>query len=231
MKDHDRATPDKQGEPLNPTPSGRSDGVEDQAGCSRSTVAEIGFEEPSFDERHPVGTLTGSDGTFFAIVTKDGEVRVPLDIDGARYWVITARGAHPGAEIAEVVRRVRRARASAPGLKDLSTLVQQIASYAARAENGTHASGRDPEAPPAAPTPLFMKVSAYAKYRGLCKRTIETRILEGMPLDGRGKYRRVCVERADEWFRNRGTAGLDDEAKLNAGRLARAQVRPNKVKP
>ena len=77
----------------------------------------------------------------------------------------------------------------------------------------------------------FMKVAEYATYRGLCKRTIETRILEGMPLDGRGKYRRVHVERADEWFRNRGTGGIDDEAKLHAGRLARALVRPAGGKP
>jgi hypothetical protein len=48
---------------------------------------------------------------------------------------------------------------------------------------------------------VYMKVAEYAAYRGVSKGTIEARIREGMPIEGRSKHRRVHVERADEWFR------------------------------
>ena len=52
--------------------------------------------------------------------------------------------------------------------------------------------------------PSFMTVAEYADHRGLCKRTVEERILDGMPLEGRGRWRRVDVAAADQWFRQQG---------------------------
>ncbi len=68
---------------------------------------------------------------------------------------------------------------------------------------------------------VYMTVSEYAKYRGLAKRTIESRILEGMPLEGRSKHRRVHVEHADEWFRAQ-RPGAVPQAKANALRAVAA---------
>jgi phage terminase Nu1 subunit (DNA packaging protein) len=58
--------------------------------------------------------------------------------------------------------------------------------------------------------PKFMKAKEYAARVGYSVRTIENFIGEGLPTVGKGRLRRVDVEPADEWIRNR-AAREDDE--------------------
>jgi hypothetical protein len=64
-----------------------------------------------------------------------------------------------------------------------------------------------PEAPPS----KFMKVASYAARTGYSTRTIETFITEGLPTVGQRRLRRVDVEPADEWIRNRAAHERDDQ--------------------
>lgn len=93
------------------------------------------------------------------------------------------------------------------------------------------------DATPKAPPPLFMKVAEYAAYRGFCKRTIETRLREGMPIEGRGRHRRVNVKKADEWFTGRGidiyiadeqrAAEVEEKARQDASKVVHRQHAKN----
>ncbi len=77
----------------------------------------------------------------------------------------------------------------------------------------------------AEPSPQFMAVKDYAEYRRLSKRSIETLITHGLPLDGRGKLRRVPVENADRWMRERGHSQVDRQAAVAARRAAIKSIR------
>ena len=57
----------------------------------------------------------------------------------------------------------------------------------------------------------FMKVATYAARTGYSARTIETFITEGLPTVGQRRLRRVDVEPADEWIRNRAARERDDQ--------------------
>jgi hypothetical protein len=64
---------------------------------------------------------------------------------------------------------------------------------------------------PALPPPTFMKIREYAARTGYSKRTIENFMDEGLPTVGKGRLRRVDVEPADEWIRNRAAREQDEQ--------------------
>jgi hypothetical protein len=53
------------------------------------------------------------------------------------------------------------------------------------------------------PAPKFMRVKTYAARTGYSQRTIENFMTDGLPTVGEHRLRRVDVELADEWIRNR----------------------------
>jgi hypothetical protein len=69
---------------------------------------------------------------------------------------------------------------------------------------------------------LFITVKEYAKRRSLSLRTVENLIREGLPLEGHGKHRRVPVERADAWFRDRTSTSVLDKARAAAAKAVAA---------
>jgi hypothetical protein len=66
-------------------------------------------------------------------------------------------------------------------------------------------------APPHVAPQKFIKIAEYARRTGYSTRTIETFISEGLPTVGARRLRRVDVEPADEWIRNRATLERDDQ--------------------
>ena len=98
----------------------------------------------------------------------------------------------------------------------------------------TNAPSPSAEVAAGAVTPTFMKVKEYAEYRGFSKRTIEMRLRDGMPIEGQGRYRRVNVKKADEWFEQRGqsayvadaekSAKLEEQARKDAAKHIHARL-------
>jgi hypothetical protein len=83
---------------------------------------------------------------------------------------------------------------------------------------------RQPAKPP---EPVYMKVEAYGARVGLSRRTVFTRIDEGLPTIGQGKSRRVDVARADAWLGARGER-VDNAIEMHArcsARMAKAGAR------
>lgn len=68
------------------------------------------------------------------------------------------------------------------------------------------------------PEAAFMKVADYADRVGVCKRTVENWISDGLPIVGAGRLRRVPVDEADTWFRN---LGKDEDIVERARQKAR----------
>lgn len=67
--------------------------------------------------------------------------------------------------------------------------------------------------------PSHMKVAEYAKRIQVCKRTVENRITEGLPVLGVGRARRIPVEEADAWLRSRSRqTDLQVRARIDAAR-------------
>jgi hypothetical protein len=67
---------------------------------------------------------------------------------------------------------------------------------------------------------IFMRVPAYAARVSLGERTVWNLVTRGLPTIGRGKSRRVDVERADVWLREE-RDHLDDAVEQSARRSAR----------
>jgi hypothetical protein len=55
-----------------------------------------------------------------------------------------------------------------------------------------------------------MKIKEYAARTGYSQRTIENFMTEGLPTVGEHRLRRVDVEPADEWIRNRAASDRDE---------------------
>jgi hypothetical protein len=74
--------------------------------------------------------------------------------------------------------------------------------------------------PPHDSRPLFMRVRDYATRASIGERTVWNLIARGLPTVGKGRSRRVDVERADVWLRSEHTA-TDDSVERSARESAR----------
>lgn len=74
---------------------------------------------------------------------------------------------------------------------------------------------------PGSTLPMYMSVAEYAQHRRLSKRSVETLIKRGLPLDGRGRLRRVPVAEADRWMAEQNDGGVTRRAQQAARRAAR----------
>lgn len=73
--------------------------------------------------------------------------------------------------------------------------------------------------------PEFMKVAEFAQHIGMCKRSVENMVTEGLPIVGKGRRRRVPVAEAVAWIRTGGAdAEIEKRAQLDASRALRREA-------
>jgi len=79
--------------------------------------------------------------------------------------------------------------------------------------------GTNNDAPPVIE---FMKVAEFAQHIGMCKRSVENMVTEGLPIVGKGRRRRVPVAEAVSWVRAGGAdAEIEKRARFDANRASR----------
>jgi hypothetical protein len=71
---------------------------------------------------------------------------------------------------------------------------------------------------------VFMRARDYAAHVSVSERTVWNLIARGLPTIGKGRSRRIDVERADLWLRNE-RAAVDDSVEQSARESARRAAR------
>ena len=70
--------------------------------------------------------------------------------------------------------------------------------------------------------PSLRRAAEFAQHIGMCKRSVENMVTEGLPIVGKGRRRRVPVAEAVAWVRAGGAgAEIEKRARFDANRASR----------